>query len=470
MRFSWKIFFCTLLLVCLTFSVGGYWMISAAFRSGMEKEINLAREENKLLRFSFENAGGSGVAAGGSLSRSFVRRLAQSLEEGAGGGSRIRVSGQDQKPLYASPGIRDEISLPEGIDDQTRGYLVIENEGRYNLQMASRTAVGSSPVYLETFRDITGLHEDRRNLYWIYVRLLAALVVLNGIATFLAAFWLTRPISSLARTARRIAAGDLEVRAEIRSEDEIGRLAGDFNQMADHVQEHMEALRDNLKRQEAFIASFAHELKTPLTSIIGYADMLRLKNLSPDQHFLAADYIFQEGRRLEQLSFKLLDLIVLKRRSAALRPVQAGELFEAMRQSLLPLTAEGGIRFAQTWEEGVVLAEPDLLKTVLLNLIDNARKALENGKGRIRMTGVRCPGGYQITVEDNGKGIPKEDIPLLTEAFFVVDKSRARSQGGAGLGLAICAEIVRLHGGGISFDSTPGEGTAVTLTLKEGKA
>ena len=117
-------------------------------------------------------------------------------------------------------------------------------------------------------------------------------------------------------------------------------------------------------------------------------------------------------------------------------------------------------------EHGICLVEPDLFSSVLTNLLDNARKAIDNG-GNIMIVGERIQGYYRIRVFDNGRGMPEEAIKHITEAFYRVDKSRSRAQGGAGLGLTLCKEVIELHGGTIAFASREGNGTCVTVTLKE---
>ena len=106
------------------------------------------------------------------------------------------------------------------------------------------------------------------------------------------------------------------------------------------------------------------------------------------------------------------------------------------------------------------------MKTVLINLIDNSRKAIEKG-GKISFEGKIENGCYVFSVTDNGRGISKADIERITEAFYMVDKSRSRAKGGAGLGLAVCSEICKLHGTKLDFESTEGVGTTVTLRIKE---
>jgi signal transduction histidine kinase len=114
------------------------------------------------------------------------------------------------------------------------------------------------------------------------------------------------------------------------------------------------------------------------------------------------------------------------------------------------------------------LLEPDLMESVCLNLLDNARKAMEHG-GEVLLEGLPEEGGCLIQVTDQGKGIPPEELERVTEAFYMVDKSRARAQGGAGLGLALCRRIAELHGGTLELESELGRGTRVRVHLKGGE-
>ena len=108
-----------------------------------------------------------------------------------------------------------------------------------------------------------------------------------------------------------------------------------------------------------------------------------------------------------------------------------------------------------------------MFKTLLINLLDNARKAMPEG-GEITLTAAKDGKDWRMAVSDTGRGMPPEAIPRLTEAFYRVDKARARASGGVGLGLRLCAEIVQIHHGTLSFDSAEGRGTTVTVRLKGG--
>ena len=229
----------------------------------------------------------------------------------------------------------------------------------------------------------------------------------------------------------------------------------------------LERGQDAAARQESFMGSFAHEMKNPMTSIIGYAELIRSQMLTPEEEQDAANYIFSEGKRLESLSFKLLDILVLKKKTAELQPCSPAQLVGGTVEHLRRVYAEKNIVLQCRCEEGMCMLEPDLVKSLLVNLLDNARKAMDGG-GNIYVVSEMLPDGCRIRVLDTGRGIPQEEIAHITEAFYRVDKSRSRAQGGVGLGLSLCSEIVQLHNGTMSFASRVGNGTCVTVELKGG--
>ena len=216
------------------------------------------------------------------------------------------------------------------------------------------------------------------------------------------------------------------------------------------------------------MGSFAHEMKTPMTPIIGYADLLRGQSLSPAEQQQAANYIFSEGRRLESLSLKLLDLLVLRKRDFTLSEGSPESIVTGLVHVLRPSLAKRDIVLQCRCEPGRCRMEPDLVKSLVINLIDNARKAMD-GAGNIYVLTEMTDTGCRIRVVDNVRGMPQREIGRITEAFYRVDKSRSRAQGGVGLGLALCREIVALHEGTLEFQSAEGKGTIVTAALNGGR-
>lgn len=466
MKFSWKICFSTVILSLLIFSIGGYVLISALFQSTYERETANAGEENRMLQYSFA-AYWSAAIQDMELSKENVRRTADAMVEGmAGSDLRIRISDGAGQVLYDNAETDPDTGLLETITRTSRGHMLRKTDSGYEFQTASMVCLGEEEfLYLESIRDVTELFRERAFQYRIYRQWLAGLLAVQSVLCYGMASWLLRPLRRLSRVTRRIAEGNLSVRARTESRDEIGDLAADFNHMADNLEQQFQELEDAARRQEDFIGSFAHELKTPLTSMIGYADMLRTTEVTREEQFQAANYIFKEGKRLESLSFKLLDLMVVKNQELELKPVKIRWMAEDIKGMLQPSLKKLGIVLKVIMEEEVLMLEPDLMKTVLLNLLDNGRKAIE-GEGTLYLLGCREEGGFAIYVRDTGKGIPREELSRITEAFYMVDKSRARQQGGAGLGLSICQEIVKRHGGTMTFKSIQGKGTMVRIFLE----
>lgn len=276
---------------------------------------------------------------------------------------------------------------------------------------------------------------------------------------------MVRPLEQLNAASREIAAGDYARRTALPGSDEIAQLSRSFDGMAAAVQEQVNALQEHLQQREDFIAAFTHELKTPMTSMLGYADLLRGTEVPAATRQKAADFIYHESKRLEALSGRLMELLQLDGgEPPALEPVRLDGVFRQLTRALPagpPALTVPDCRLT-------VLAQPDLLCDLLYNLVLNARHATPP-EGVITLEVAEQPDGVALTVRDTGCGIPAADLPRITEPFYMVDKSRARQQGGSGMGLALCERIAALHGTRLTFASTPGAGTAVTFTLPRPK-
>lgn len=181
------------------------------------------------------------------------------------------------------------------------------------------------------------------------------------------------------------------MRAQGRTEREAERR----RQRAEELEGEIKLLEEAADRREEFIASFAHELKTPLTAIIGYADMLRSREMSPKNRFTAAGYIFSEGKRLEALSLKLMEIIVSGKQGIERRRFDAPYFIREVAAVTVPSLAADGMTLDMRWEPGEVEIEPDLFKTLMINLIDNARKASRKGQ-TVELFGKREEGGLRL--------------------------------------------------------------------------
>lgn len=464
MKFSHKLLLWTTIIIALTLGLSGYYFVNYVFETSLEREIGQALDENSILRFAFETAALNVPVKYDLLQDSSVEQIASNLEtSGQGTGRLLRLSDEEKATLYASDGFEADEELLNAAEENKYSYRVIQLGERYYIQTQSNVNALGRALYLETLRDVSQVFEERDMGFTVYRRLMILMLLLGIVIMYFIASRLTKPIRLLMKATKEMAAGDYSYRAKQVSNDELGQLTQDFNHMSEALEQTIGQLEDEVQAREDFVGAFAHELKTPLTSIIGYADMLRSRKLDEEKSLLSANYIYTEGKRLETMSLRLLDIIVTKKEGAKMQKVPTETFFEYLRSMFRP---NENVQFEFTYEQAVVQADVSLIQTVLVNLVDNACKASEQG-GRIEISGHAVQDGYRFTVTDHGIGIPEEELSKITQAFYMVDKSRSRSRNGAGLGLALCTEILTLHDSKLEFESVLGEGTSVGFLLQE---
>jgi signal transduction histidine kinase len=268
---------------------------------------------------------------------------------------------------------------------------------------------------------------------------------------------LRQQAAELAASAQAVASGDLTVRAEV-SDDELGRAAGAFNQMT-------ERLAEADRRQRRFLADVAHELRTPVTAIDGFATALvDGAAASPEARAEAVAFIREEAVRLRELIGDLRELTRLD-----LDPAPDLSSFD-----LVELARDSVARFSQAaMDAGIELGAPDGtavaitadkadVETILANLIQNALTATPAG-GHVQVEVAREATSVVLRVSDTGVGIAPEHVPRIFDRLYRIDSARARDRGGSGLGLAIVKRLAESLGGSVSVDSSPGTGSTFTV-------
>ena len=465
MKFRWKMTLCMICLLSLLFGIGGSAFISISFETSLEREQKSAMDSCQVLLKSLQIKDKTNLWIDEKGVTDTIRQITAK-----GTFSAVRLSSSTKTLFtqgFAAAEFRD---LSHKADSSHLAVCYYQDaHGTPYLQITSCFQLAGKTLCLNLGDNLSALYATRALQQQVYCKIYIAILFLCAVLALIASWFMARSLSSLSKASKEIASGNLSYRSGIHSDDEIGALSKDFDTMAQQVGNSIQSLKDSAMRQEQFMGNFAHEMKTPMTSIIGYADLLRTQSLTTEEQADAANYIFSEGKRLESLSFKLLDIFVADRKDISLKPASPAEIATDITEHLRPSYEKDSITLSCDCENGLCLLEPDLTRTLLLNLLDNARKAIE-GNGQIRITVATLPDGCRFTVSDSGKGISSEALQHLTEAFYRVDKSRSRSQGSVGLGLTLCAKIARLHHGGIHFSSKPGAGTTVTVDLKGGKA
>jgi signal transduction histidine kinase len=270
-----------------------------------------------------------------------------------------------------------------------------------------------------------------------------------------------KPVKRLQEGASELSKGHYENRIRIAGRDELSALAADFNSMADAIEAHIETLHETAERQQAFINGLSHELKTPVTSIMLNSETLLNRKVSEADTNRSLKRIYDQGKWLEKLSSKLMALVLLQR-EISLKPESVPELFEAARDTVIESLNAKGLALVTDCSMQTLPMDFDLMRSALVNLVDNAGKASDSGQ-QIELRAY----GSIIEVVDHGTGIPEEEIERITEPFYMIDHSRSKKNGGSGLGLALVKRIAGAHGAQLVIESAPSEGTAVRLIFEE---
>jgi len=278
----------------------------------------------------------------------------------------------------------------------------------------------------------------------LLIAILVAIVVAILLAGVLAAR-LARPLRRANRAARRIAGGDYAARLPREGSEELVSLADSFNEMA-------AALGEHDRSQREFIANAAHELRTPLTNLQGYLDALRDGVIAPERQVFES--LGEEVDRLVRLSRSLDDLARndATARSGELEDVEIGAAVRKAVELCRPAATRRQLVLIVQAEEAHVLADPDDLSQVLVNLLNNAIAYTPVG-GRITVHCESRADDLRVSVVNTGEGIPEADLPHVFERFYRVEKSRDRRRGGAGIGLAIVRQLVESAGGRVGAES-----------------
>jgi signal transduction histidine kinase len=326
-------------------------------------------------------------------------------------------------------------------------------------------------------------------------------VVVAGLVALVLTWLLSRrilgPVEALTAAAGRMEKGDLSQHVEVKSHDEIGKLAHAFNSMTDGLSR-MEQLRRNM------VTDVAHELRTPIANIRGYLEAMQDGIVTPDAEVIES--LHEEAMLLTRLVEDLqeLELAEAGKLTLVLQHVEPAEVIEQAVTATQPAAIEKGISLKANLPPNlpIIEADPERIGQVLRNLLNNAIKHTPAG-GHVDVsacvqwavgsgqwadddsspsahrptTGRRAlhtahrtlptpsVGFLEVSVKDSGPGIAPEHLPHIFDRFYRADQSRARSTGGAGLGLAIVKELVEMHGGHVRAESTPGQGAAFYFTL-----
>lgn len=266
-----------------------------------------------------------------------------------------------------------------------------------------------------------------------------------------------RPIEQINEATKKVALGEYDIELESKREDEIGELTNNFNKMT-------HGLKSTENLQKEFINNVSHEIKTPVSSIEGFAKFLKDKNLTQEEREEYANIIIEEAKRLENLTGKILKLSKLNNQEIITNK-QEIEVAEQIRKAislLEPKWSKKDIKINVSLEEKIFLGDEDLIFQVWVNIIDNAIKFSNEG-GSIDIKVYEKDGNINVEIKDRGIGMKEEELEKVYDRFYQIDRSHSKE--GSGLGLAIVKRIVELSEGKIEIKSKENKGTIVIVKL-----
>ncbi|WP_237981391.1 sensor histidine kinase [Bacillus thuringiensis] len=322
------------------------------------------------------------------------------------------------------------------------------------LGLPLKTEMGTKAIFLESLAPPSASFVIK----WALVFATCSLIA-GSLLILVASVFLVRPIKKLTKATKRIASGDFNVKLNIKQTSELGTLARSFEEMMHDLQQ-----LEQMRRE--FVTNVSHEVQSPLTSISGYALVLKESELSEYERSRYLDIIIAEAKRMSKMSDSLLKLSLLESQSKQLRLVTLS-LDEQIRRIIVaiqPQWSARDIHFELDLQTVKVTADHDLLNQVWTNILRNSIKFSEDA-GVINVSIKQDIKNVKILISDTGIGIHLDDQKRIFERFFKADRSHSRKYDGSGMGLAIVKQIVSLHQGDIRVKSEPGQGTTFIVTL-----
>ena len=356
--------------------------------------------------------------------------------------------------LYNNSGIDPSAAgaAGSGSDDSDISDAVMKSSGKLYSVASSKISSNGRDYLVSVVRDLSGIQSQ---LHALAINCVLVSSVITLLAAAAAAFFLKKsllPLDELRENAEAIASGSYDRHIYTARQDELGILAASFNTMSCSVREHIREVESTSEAKDLLLHALAHEMRTPVTAIKGYAYALQTARLTDEQRREAIDFIESESLRLSRLSEKLTGLVGLDHAAVSTSVIDLAEWEVHLKQLLSDIP---GISFDLS-DQGTVAGDPDLMTVLVTNLCDNAAKA---GADRID---VSLHDGV-LSVRDNGRGIPEDQLELIMQPFYRGDASRGSE--GFGLGLALCSRIAESHGSRLLVESIPGTGTVFSVNL-----
>lgn len=447
MRFWQKTYIFTLVLFLLCLNIGNLSLTVYTYQKNVETTETAVAAEQYFVAMSFERDYTDMTESNAYRSPSL---LMQSFGTYYGSKGLYLAFEKDGETVYSN------FTNKYTVEDNA--LLHTDFDGKRHIVISSEICDGK---YVMVFaKNVEYLDSEFQSLMLTYAFTSMGVSLLLAVCLYFILKKLSAPLDKLRKTTEVIEAGDFSVTADEKGNDEITLLAKSFNSMLAKINEQMKTLESEAERKQMLVDNMAHELRTPLTSIHGYAEYIEKANITEERRLIAVKYIISESERLQKISEILLDGAFIRGNDIETFDVDIASVLTDVATKLQMRAANVGVEIVCDLSAVIVKGDETLLSMLFYNLTENAIKACSVG-GIVK---ISCTDS-QVIVEDNGKGMTAEQLSHVMEPFYRTDKSRSRAEGGAGLGLALCKQIVQTHGAQIHFVSKINKGTKVFVTF-----
>ena len=447
MRFWQKTYIFTLVIFLICLNIGILSLTLYTYQKNIEAAETAVAAEQYYIAMSFERDYDALMESYENASPSLLMQSYGAHYGEKGLFIAFRKGAEELYSNFKSPYSVDKGTLIHTDFEEKRHILIsaMVCDGEYELIIA---------------KNVESLDSEFRSLMTTYSVTAGSVSLVLAVVLYFVLKKLSGPLETLRKTTEKIETGDFSARVEERGNDEFTLVAKSFNLMLDTINEQMETLEQEADRKQMLVDNMAHELRTPLTSIHGYAEYLEKANTTEERRLIAAKYIMSESERLQKISEILLDDAFIRENEIEMSDIDLGAVLTDAAKKLQMRAENAGVEITCDTAPVTVKGNETLLYMLFYNLTENAIKACSAG-GKVKISCSEC----QAVIEDNGKGMTEEQLLHITEPFYRTDKSRSRAEGGAGLGLALCKQIVLTHKAEMNFESKIGQGTKIIVTF-----
>lgn len=463
MRFWQKNCIINIIILGLLFNISSFLFLDHIFQMNLKREINRALLEHKNMYISLKAMDQNiwiDLVGNKSYEEFLIGRWIGNFEEKT---INFEILNEDKDLIagnfdFGNLSKRKEL---KALKLNRRNYIIREVDKKTYIFVSSNIILKNRQYIFSCAKNIQSLYDENFSQILFLLKMNIVITIILVGMTYISSKYLMRPIKALIESSTEISKGSFENQIEVVTSDELGILTKNFNKMSNSLKINFLKMQEMINERERFIRNFTHEIKTPLTSIIGYSDFLRRIEYDQKIFSKSLEYIYSEGKRLELLRSKMMDLILSENNKAELELGSVKEKIEIAIDSMRLVLKEKDIQIEIIGFDFEIKMEKNLFVTMITNIIDNSIRASDNHS---KIVVKLIENERKIEIIDYGIGIERSKLAKIKEPFFVGDVSRKKKDnGGFGLGLSIVEQIVRIHFAEIEIESEINKGTSIRI-------